>query len=116
MEGKGYIYFMTNRTNNVLYIGVTNSLRIRIAEHSEGHGSIFTSKYNCSKLVYFEVFPTIEQAIGREKQLKHFKREWKNQLVDAINPEWKDLLESVISNPDTLYIDGWMPGQVGYDD
>ena len=92
---------MTNRTNNVLYIGVTNSLTRRIVEHAEGRGSVFTSKYNCSKLVYFEVFPTIEQAISREKQLKHFKREWKNQLVETVNPEWRDLSESVISDPDT---------------
>ena len=73
----------------------------RIVEHAEGRGSVFTSKYNCSKLVYFEVFPTIEQAISREKQLKHFKREWKNQLVETVNPEWRDLSESVISDPDT---------------
>ena len=92
---------MTNRTNNVLYVGVTNSLTRRIVEHAEGRGSVFTSKYNCSKLVYFEVFPTIEQAISREKQLKHFKREWKNQLVETVNPEWRDLSESVISDPDT---------------
>ena len=91
---------MTNKTNNVLYIGVTNSLKRRIAEHSEGRGSVFTSKYNCSKLVYFEIFPTIKQAIAREKQLKHFKREWKNQLVETINPEWMDLSESVITDPD----------------
>ena len=101
MEEKGYIYFMTNRTNNVLYIGVTSSLTRRIVEHAEGRGSVFTSKYNCSKLVYFEVFPTIEQAISREKHLKHFKREWKNQLVETVNPEWRDLSESVISDPDT---------------
>lgn len=101
MEEKGYVYFMTNRTNNVLYVGVTNSLTRRIVEHAEGRGSVFTSKYNCSKLVYFEVFPTIEQAISREKQLKHFKREWKNQLVETVNPEWRDLSESVISDPDT---------------
>ena len=101
MEEKGYIYFMTNRTNNVLYIGVTSSLMRRIVEHAERRGSVFTSKYNCSKLVYFEVFPTIEQAISREMQLKHFKREWKNQLVETVNPEWRDLSESVISDPDT---------------
>lgn len=98
MEGKGYIYFMTNKTNNVLYIGVTNSLKRRIAEHSEGRGSVFTSKYNCSKLVYFEIFPTIKQAVTRERQLKHFKREWKNQLVETINPKWQDLSESVIAD------------------
>ncbi len=100
MEEKGYIYFMTNRTHKVLYIGVTSSLKRRIAEHYEGRGSVFTSKYNCDKIVYFEIFPTIEQAIIREKQLKHFKREWKNQLVETINPDWQDLSESVITDPD----------------
>lgn len=90
---------MTNRTNKVLYIGVTNSLKRRIAEHSQGYGSSFTYNYNCSKLVYFEIYPTMNQAIAREKQLKHFKREWKNQLVETINPEWKDLSESIICDP-----------------
>lgn len=99
MQHRGYIYFMTNRTNKVLYIGVTNSLKRRIAEHSQRCGSSFTYKYNCSKLVYFEIYPTMNQAIAREKQLKHFKREWKNQLVETINPEWKDLSESIICDP-----------------
>ena len=100
MQKRGYIYFMTNQTNKVLYTGVTNSLKRRVREHFEGHGSAFTSKYNCNKLVYFEQFPSIEQAIAREKQLKHFKREWKNQLVETINPQWKDLSHSIIDDPD----------------
>ena len=102
MENKGYIYFMTNTSNKVLYIGVTNSLKRRISEHSAGQGSQFTHKYNCSKLVYFEVFPDIEQAIKREKQLKHFKREWKDDLVMKLNPEWKDLAPEIILDPDLL--------------
>ena len=100
MQKKGYIYFMTNQTNKVLYTGVTDSLKRRVTEHFEGRGSVFTSKYNCNKLVYFEQFPSIEQAIAREKQLKHFKREWKNQLVETINPQWKDLSHSIIDDPD----------------
>ena len=102
MQKKGYIYFMTNQTNKVLYTGVTNSLKRRAREHFEGHGSVFTSKYNCNKLVYFEQLPSIEQAIAREKQLKHFKREWKNQLVDTLNPQWKDLSHSIIDDPDLI--------------
>lgn len=66
MEHKGYIYFMTNVTNSDLYIGVTNSLKRRINEHAEGSGSAFTQKYNCTKLVYFETLPDIEQAIALE--------------------------------------------------
>ena len=66
---------MTNPKNNVLYTGVTNSLKRRVQEHKEGQGSTFTHKYSCNKLVYFEVFSSIEQAIAREKQIKHYKRE-----------------------------------------
>ena len=91
---------MTNRTNTVLYIGITNNLARRMSEHNEGRGAVFTAKYNCDKLVYYEVFPDIEQAIAREKQLKHFERKWKEELVNKFNPEWKDLGESIISNPE----------------
>ena len=72
---------MTNASNRVLYVGVTNSIKRRVAEHASGQGSSFTRKYNCHKLVYYEVFPDIDQAIAREKQIKHFKREWKDELV-----------------------------------
>jgi len=99
MEHKGYIYFMTNVTNSVLYIGVTNSLKRRINEHAEGFGSVFTHKYNCTKLVYFETFPDIEQATTREKQLKHFKRTWKNDLVNSFNPTWRGLSPEILLDP-----------------
>ena len=90
---------MTNVSNNVLYVGVTSDLKRRISEHKEGSGSAFTSRYRCHKLVYYECFADIDQAITREKQLKHFKREWKNALVDEVNPEWKDLYEGMVMNP-----------------
>ena len=99
METRGYIYFMTNSTNSALYIGVTNSLVRRVSEHAAGQGSVFTANYHCHKLVYYEVFPDIEQAIAREKQLKHFKREWKNQLVEKLNPSWSDLATELVSDP-----------------
>ena len=99
MEHKGYIYFITNTHNTVLYIGVTNSLKRRLSEHNTGGGSKFTSKYNCHKLVYYEVFPDIEQAIAREKLLKRYKRIWKNNLVATINPKWKDLGSIILEDP-----------------
>lgn len=105
MKKKGYVYFVTNKSNRVLYTGVTNSLIRRSSEHGEHRGSSFTIRYNCDKLVYFEVFPDIEQAIKREKQLKHFKREWKDQLVRTVNPEWRDLTEGLVADPEE------MPGQ-----
>ena len=102
MENKGYIYFMTNAFGNVLYIGVTNSLKRRILEHHEGRGSKFTHNYNCDKLVYYESFPDIEQAIVREKQLKHYKRAWKNELVNNINPQWRDISNEIIMDPEIV--------------
>ena len=102
MKKKGYIYFVTNKSNKVLYVGVTNSLVRRASEHGEHRGSSFTVKYNCTKLVYFEVFPDIELAIQREKQLKHFKREWKDQLVNVVNPTWRNLAEELIDDPDEM--------------
>ena len=82
---------MTTSTNKVLYVGVTNSLKRRMIEHAEGRGSVFTSRYCCDKLVYYESFPDIEQAIAREKQLKGWLRAKKNALVETMNPNWEDL-------------------------
>ena len=89
---------MTNSTNSTLYIGVTNSLKRRIEEHKEGVGSVFTAKYRCSKLVYYEQFPDIEQAIAREKTLKKYNRQWKNNLIESINPEWEDLGKVIVAD------------------
>ena len=82
---------LTNEHGNVLYTGVTNNLERRIREHRSGEIPGFTSKYNCVKLVYFEEFNSIDEAIAREKQLKNWKRCWKNALIVDMNPEWKDL-------------------------
>ena len=83
---------ITNFTNTVIYIGVTSDLYFRIIEHKEKHyPNSFTAKYNCNKLVYFEQFSTIEDAIGKEKQLKNWRREWKINLINSVNPLWEDL-------------------------
>ena len=99
MEQKGYVYFVSNAHNNVLYIGVTNSLKRRSLEHANKLGSRFTIKYNCGKLVYYEVYPDIEQAIAREKLLKRYKRKWKDKLVESINPNWLDLSATFVDDP-----------------
>ena len=91
MHKGGYIYFLTNKYNNVLYTGVTNDLRRRVAEHKAKINKGFTYRYNCDKLVYFEAYVSIVDAIGREKQLKNWKRAWKDELINTTNPEWKDL-------------------------
>ena len=87
------VYFMTNKHNNVLYIGVTSNLIKRVYQHKTKAYKGFTTKYNCDKLVYFEVFSDINEAIEREKQLKKGNRQRKNNLVNVENPDWKDLSE-----------------------
>ncbi len=86
-----YVYMMTNWTNKVLYIGMTNNLERRIMEHRLKLLPGFTKKYNVTKLVYFEHCHDVNAAIAREKQLKDWRRELKNALVESINPDWKEL-------------------------
>ena len=92
MERGGCIYIMTNKENTTLYIGVTSDLKLRVWEHkNKVYPNSFTSRYNLFKLVYFENFTTIEEAIAREKQLKRWHREWKINLIISINPDYNDL-------------------------
>lgn len=86
-----YVYILTNFANTTLYIGVTNDLQKRLYEHRSGVGSAFTSKYNLTKLVYYEIADTADGAIYREKQLKNWHRQWKIELVGSQNPAWEDL-------------------------
>jgi len=86
-----YVYILTNKTNKVLYIGVTNDLERRIFEHKNKIVEGFTKKYNLNKLIYYEVTKDISSAIEREKQLKNWHRDWKINLVNSFNPMWKDL-------------------------
>lgn len=84
---------MTNQYNKVLYTGVTSNVFKRVNEHKEKAVSGFTSRYNVTKLVYYEVLATMPEAIAREKQIKGGSRQKKIDLVNSINPEWKDLYE-----------------------
>jgi putative endonuclease len=85
------VYIMTNVHHTVLYTGVTNNLQRRVLEHRSGTGSKFTSKYNVNKLVYFECGNDVNMAIFREKQIKAGSRKKKIDLINEMNPEWKDL-------------------------
>ncbi|MCQ3938423.1 MAG: GIY-YIG nuclease family protein [Chloroflexi bacterium] len=87
------VYMMTNTHHTVLYTGVTNNLQRRVLEHKSGQGSKFTGKYNVTKLVYFECGDDIDTAIFREKQIKAGSRKKKLDLINGMNPEWKDLFE-----------------------
>lgn len=95
MAKGGYVYIITNKHRNVLYTGVTSNLYSRIFEHKEGIGSVWASKYNCKFLVYHEFHESIETAIKREKQIKKWKRAYKDNLINAFNPDWKDLFDQV---------------------
>ena len=85
------VYIMTNKYNTILYIGTTSNLPRRVEEHKKGIGSKFTSKYQLTKLVYFECGGDMSAAIALEKQLKGGSRKKKLELIASINPEWRDL-------------------------
>ena len=86
-----FVYILTNKTNKVLYTGVTNNLERRLYEHKNDLVDGFSSKYNTNKLVYYEVSESIESAIAREKQIKAYRRDKKIALINESNGEWKDL-------------------------
>ena len=88
-----WVYMMRSANGHALYTGVTNNLDRRVREHKEGSGSAFTARYKCYMLVYYEDFGLIDQAIEREKFIKSLSRVEKERLIDAMNPERKDLFE-----------------------
>jgi len=90
-EKQYYVYFLTNKTNKVIYIGITNDLVRRMYEHKNKLVRGFSQKYNLTKLVYYEITADVNVALNREKQLKNWHREWKINLIIEHNPEWRDL-------------------------
>lgn len=96
MYSKYYaIYILTNERNTVLYTGVTSNLKGRIYYHKNKSVSSFSSKYNLSKLVYYEFFEDVTRAIEREKQIKAGNRKRKEELINKFNPSWEDLYSAV---------------------
>ncbi|MFC1595754.1 GIY-YIG nuclease family protein [Candidatus Margulisiibacteriota bacterium] len=93
---KYYVYIMASKRNGTLYIGVTSDLIKRIYEHKSGIADGFTKKYNVYNLVYFEEHNDIRDAINREKQMKKWNRNWKIELIEELNPEWRDLYVEVV--------------------
>ena len=91
MDKAYYVYLLTNWNNRVIYVGVTSNLERRIYEHKNKLHEGFTQKYNVNKLVFYESSSDVLAAIEREKQIKHWRREKKNQLVMQMNPNWDDL-------------------------
>ena len=88
---KGYIYILSNKSRTVFYVGVTNDLVRRMQEHKEDQDSPFARRYRLHDLLYYEEHPLIRSAIQREKQLKRWHREWKENLIRGVNPDFRDL-------------------------
>lgn len=86
-----YVYILANKKSGTLYIGLTNDLERRMFEHKNGVVSGFTKRYGLKRLIYFEQFQYVNDAIKREKQLKNWNRQWKIDLIEKENPDWKDL-------------------------
>ena len=95
MDRLYFLYIMTNPNDTVLYTGVTNDLSRRIEEHREGKAGSFTSRYNLTKLVYYEAFEDPAGANAREKQIKAGSRRKKIALIERMNPEWRDLADDL---------------------
>jgi len=91
-----YVYILASRRNGTLYVGVTGDLLRRVNAHKNDFVAGFTKKYGAHTLVYFEVCGDREGAIQREKQIKEWKRRWKIELIEKVNPEWKDLYEQIL--------------------
>ena len=91
MEKTSYVYMMGSTSRRALYTGVTAPLYFRVWQHKNNQGGHFTTKYRCYRLVYFEQFTNVEAAIAREKEIKGWRREKKDKLVESMNPGWKDL-------------------------
>ncbi|VXD11815.1 GIY-YIG nuclease family protein [Marinoscillum sp. 108] len=91
----GYVYIIANKNRTVLYTGVTSNLYSRVYEHKTGIGSVFTSKYKCTDLLYFQFYDTIIEAIEQEKRMKKWKRSFKENLINSMNPTWRDLFDEI---------------------
>lgn len=87
----GYVYIAASQKGGTIYVGVTNSLARRMAEHKDGKGSAFPARYGIQRLVWYEDHLDIRDAIQREKSLKRWRREWKIALIEKANPDWNEL-------------------------
>ncbi|MHB8880592.1 MAG: GIY-YIG nuclease family protein [Thermodesulfovibrionales bacterium] len=103
MEKDFYVYILASQRNGTLYVGVTSDLIKRVWEHKNKLAEGFTNQYEVNKLVYYEHFLDAENAIRREKRLKKYERKWKTDLIEKVNPHWKDLYENLLSGfPDQV--------------
>lgn len=90
-----WVYILASRPGGAIYVGVTNDLSRRVWEHKEGRGSEHTRRYGITRLVYYESYPDVRDAIQRESNIKHWPRSWKTQLIAALNPTWRELYDEL---------------------
>lgn len=90
-----YVYILANKKNGFIYIGMTSDLQKRVWEHKNAVVDGHTKKYSIKRLVYYEIFDTFEPAAEREKKLKRWRREWKDELIGSANPEWNELYDEI---------------------
>ncbi len=91
-----FLYILASKRNGTLYVGITSNLLRRVTEHREDKIRGFTNKYSIHSLVYYEILPNVSEAIRREKQIKKWKRQWKLELTEKQNSDWKDLFGSIL--------------------
>lgn len=96
MDKEFYVYIMTSQRKGTLYVGVTSDLVKRVWQHKNNAVEGFTKKYEVHQLIYYEQHATAETALNREKRLKEWKRQWKIDLIESINPYWNDLYPKII--------------------
>jgi len=95
MSASSFVYILTNKNHTVLYTGVTRNIARRVAEHKGRVNNGFSERYVVNKRGYYEVYPTLMEGVSREKQLKKWRREWKEKLITERNPQWKDISSDV---------------------
>ena len=96
MARPGYVYIMASRRNGTLYLGVTSDLIQRVYQHRNGQTDGFSKRYGCRILVWYAAFDDIQDARARELQMKKWKRSWKLQSIEEMNPDWRDLFDDIV--------------------
>jgi putative endonuclease len=98
MERQACVYVLASKRNGTLYVGVTSNLIKRVWEHKHHFAAGFTQKYSVDRLVWYELHETMASAISREKAIKNWKRSWKIRIIEAVNPEWRELYHELVDS------------------
>ena len=100
------VYLLASRPGGALYVGVTSDLSLRVWQHKQGQGGLHTRRYRIDRLVYYQGYDDVRSAIQRERNIKHWPRAWKSNLISALNPGWNDLYDDLAGKPDPIGVAG----------